>query len=831
MRATFPPVKRGRPSSWAGRTAIILCLWLFSGCDDNSKELPERQLERPVSAAFFCARKDAQGHWMHDSLQACRENPANTRNFAVIATSARGELALADLKDKKLVDLDPLSPGYNFFPVGTQLQDMIYDDDAGIVTVAASRPTRLVRVPVNALLALARGETPEDAPATEPLDDHSQPVAAIPFALEPHAQGTDIWITFPGCQALARVDGAGHVVSAYRLSGMEPYVEPFSLAECPDELSPSQDATPVAWNPMPMAAQETTLFVGLNAAIAGADDILLAVDLDADSGEPLTAAPVQLDGPTHGLRKLRITPQTRWGRFLYAVTFSGDIRVVRLSDRVECETQADTRQISGIALDSPERGCLPVGTVPRHFLASTPGIQIGENRMIQDVAFFERPENTENEDPREKTTLLGIFGAAASWDGVLYIINLDEAFTQDVFDYRLGPAGGQSWPEEVLAHRFRNAVDIGESSSSGGRPRVETPISYYIADSPTLPAAGQAQLAPFDDGLYLHDMDGYFMRSETWNLVWEGVLPGTLRDWGVADRDASSAPDLLFYDMGANYCASGVRPGDVLRIIGCDSSEDCEDGYVCRRTPMQRQDLPGLCFPREQAQNFTNACSRFLASDREFLVADVWADTLLLSPLVYSDPQTNNPVTCTTDLDCRGYGWKQGAVCSKAENENEGVCTGTLWPQADDFWCLAGPQRYEVRVQGAFLLTGSGTPYRPYREAAGVQQACTDIPGAFDYRLPRTTGDHATPFFTLRLTSDDAATLPVQYRAQFNILAGFGRFGKDVSVRFPSWVGAGPDGYLYILDMADSSGGASYIGQFVRVLARNLALDDSFQIR
>jgi hypothetical protein len=78
---------------------------------------------------------------------------------------------------------------------------------------------------------------------------------------------------------------------------------------------------------------------------------------------------------------------------------------------------------------------------------------------------------------------------------------------------------------------------------------------------------------------------------------------------------------------------------------------------------------------------------------------------------------------------------------------------------------------------------------------------------------------------------DDSVEIPVEYRMQFDILAGFGRVGKDISVRFPSWIGAGPDGYIYVTDMADSGGGTTYIGQFVRVLARTLALDTDFEVR
>jgi hypothetical protein len=356
-------------------------------------------------------------------------------------------------------------------------------------------------------------------------------------------------------------------------------------------------------------------------------------------------------------------------------------------------------------------------------------------------------------------------------------------------------------------------------------------VNYYIGDLPTTPAGGLPQLQAFSDGLYLHDMDGYFMRSETWHLIWDAVVPGTARVSGIADRDQSAEPELLFYDKGANYCASGVRPGDVLRFVGCASSDDCVDGYVCGRTPMQRQDLPGLCFPREHRQAHVNACARLLASDREFRVTGVWLDQLTAEPLAFTGDDGVTPVPCTTDLECREYGWVHGGICLKPDGAESGTCAGAPWPELAAVWCLGGPQRYEVRVDGSFLLTGSATPYHPAHTVSVLDQTCVAIPEAWDHRVERAEGDVLTPYFTFRMTMDEAIPIPVEYRAQFDILAGFGRVGKDIAVRFPSWIGTGPDGYLYITDVADSGGGTTYIGQFVRVLARTMALDTDFEVR
>ncbi len=812
--------------------AALLCL-LPTACEDDEKELPERQLERPIKAGFFCARRDDQRVLRWDSLAACAADPADTRYYAFIALSARGELAIVDLKDERIVDLDPLNPGYNFLPVGMVLQDTLLDDEHGVIHALASNPSRLVSVPVDSLLEMIRGEAPSVPVETRPLVSGSDTVGAVPFRFERHGGTGDLWVTFPGCQAVARFDTQGVAQAAFRVTGTAPHFEALELAGCPRESldgTGTDDATPVALFPSTLAFDGDALYLGVNSA-GTEPDLLLAADLDP-AGEPLTAAPIPLDGETGGFGALRVSPQTRWGRFLYAVARHGDVRVIRLEDRVECETQADTREVPPLTLDAPERGCLPVGTVPRAFAATTPGIHLADNRLIQDVTFFSRPENTENEDPDAKGTYLGLFAVAATWEGAIYVINLDETFTEVGFDYRLGPGdSGQLWPEEVLAHRFRNAVDLAEGYDTTGRPRLDEPVSYYVGELPSTVTGGLPQLLPFEDGLYLHDMDGYFMRSETWHLVWGSVLPGTARFSGIADRDQSAAPELLFYDVGTSYCASGVRPGDVLRFVGCDSSDDCIDGYVCGRTPMQRQDLPGLCFPAEHRQEHINACARLLASDREFRVTGVWLDQLTAEPLSYLQDDGVTAVSCEVDLDCRDLGWIHGGVCLREDGAATGTCAGAPWPELGAVWCLGGPQRYEVRLDGAFLLTGSATPYRSAHTVSALDSTCEAIPGAWDYRVPAVPGDVVTPVFTFRLAFDEGVEIPVEYRAQFDILAGFGRVGKDIAVRFPSWIGAGPDGYLYVTDLADSGGGTTYIGQFVRVLARTMTLDSEFEVR
>ncbi len=815
--------------------ALLLTLFilpLLGACSDDSNELPERQLERPIKAGFFCARRDADRNWQWDSMEACAADATDTRYFAFIGLSARGELALVDLKEEKIVDLDPLNPGYNFLPVGMTLLDVRLDDATGVIHVLASGPSRLVSVPVNSLLEMMRGAAPTIPAATVPLMNGTAPVTSLPLHTELHASTGDLWITFPGCQAVARFDVQGQVTGAWRISVADPYLVTTDLADCPRESldgTGSVDATPAELLPSTLAFDGDQLFLGVNSA-GSLPEMLLAVDLDA-AGEPVAAQEIVLDGETWGFGSLRVTPETRWGKFLYAITHRGDVRVVRLSDRVECETQADTRELPALSLDSPERGCLPVGSVPRSFVALTPGIHLSENRLIQDVTFFTRTENTEGQDVKLKTTYLGIFGVVATWEGAVYVVNLDEAFDETLLAYRMGPdSNGQLWPEEVQAHRFRNAVELNEGYDTTGRPRMETPASYYIGDLPASATGGLPKLVSFDDGLYLHDLDGYFMRSETWNVIWDAVVPGTARVSGIADRSQSANPELTFYDVGANFCGSGVQAGDVLRFVGCDNSDDCLDGYVCGRTPMQRQDLPGLCFAREFSQDHINACSRLLASDREYRVTGVWKDQLVVESLTYTDAG-GAPVPCGADLDCREYGWVHGGICLKADGATEGVCAGAPWPEMSSVWCLAGPQKYEVRLDGSFLLSGSSTPYRPAFTSSALDATCSAIPGAYDYRIPAVSGDVVSPFFTFRMSIDEGVEIPVEYRMQFDILAGFGRVGKDIAVRFPSWIGTGPDGYLYITDMADSGGGSTYIGQFVRVLARNMSLDSDFQVR
>ena len=96
---------------------------------------------------------------------------------------------------------------------------------------------------------------------------------------------------------------------------------------------------------------------------------------------------------------------------------------------------------------------------------------------------------------------------------------------------------------------------------------------------------------------------------------------------------------LLLTDLGANFCASGVVPGDFVSLFGCTANNQCGPAQVCVRSetaPETVGTLPinGLCMltdPKLQAQQLA-ACAPLLESLRRYENRRATASTLVLAP-------------------------------------------------------------------------------------------------------------------------------------------------------------------------------------------------------
>jgi hypothetical protein len=251
-----------------------------------------------------------------------------------------------------------------------------------------------------------------------------------------------------------------------------------------DEAAPPlEQAAPLA-GPVDMVKDGSSLFVGYQSVQDGTKvELLLDLTLDA-TGNIASTAKIETESGTYGWKRLRLSPETRWGKFLYGITVRGDIRVIRLRDRVECDTNVDSLFLPVLGVDDELRGCVANGLYPRNFLTQTPGIDLRRGLKAVDITFFEKELEDESIDLSDKSTFIGIFGIIVSSDGMAFSLNIDEYFSDDVYNHRYGTELDRTWPSEVLAHRIRNYTNLDNNNyDTSGRPRLNDVFTYFIDGS------------------------------------------------------------------------------------------------------------------------------------------------------------------------------------------------------------------------------------------------------------------------------------------------------------------------------------------------------------
>ncbi|MGZ6124961.1 MAG: hypothetical protein ACXWLR_08370, partial [Myxococcales bacterium] len=119
------------------------------------------------------------------------------------------------------------------------------------------------------------------------------------------------------------------------------------------------------------------------------------------------------------------------------------------------------------------------------------------------------------------------------------------------------------------------------------------------------------------------------IRNDSWDLTWEGVVPGTTRSTITTGQASGNGVD-VFIDPGAAWCSRGVKAGDKLGLTGCSTDADCDYLQTCTRDPAQPPEVQnGLCLDR-QGPGATNqspvdpgvasTCSLLLRSNRRYRI-------------------------------------------------------------------------------------------------------------------------------------------------------------------------------------------------------------------
>ncbi len=246
--------------------------------------------------------------------------------------------------------------------------------------------------------------------------------------------------------------------------------------------------------------------------------------------------------------------------------------------------------------------------------------------------------------------------------------------------------------------------------------------------------------------------------SEDWRLVWEGVLSGDTLGQDIDGLSVRRGPvsvvnatSMTVSDKSRPYCAAGVEPFDTLQLRGCDPAStinQCAVGTRCFLHP-DAATGQGMCLPENSVNQLAELCRDFLVSARRYNIggaSEVLAGQLTFHPrmrVLRSTPLEGcdssaqcksladyeaqqllegNPKDVAATVSSRTYECKQDpfrkdaaknqcvmtcqrdADCDAASACVEGTCMEGTVPDAQ---CLAGLQRYDLRVSDAFVVIGT----------------------------------------------------------------------------------------------------------------------------
>jgi len=747
--------------------------------------------------------------------------------FAFIPNATRGEMAVADLDIGRLLDLAPAAPGYGMLPIGSDPESISASND-GCWIATANRtscdfslidPSRLVLLAgtfdhgsVSPAPATGTGESARRITTIQTGTTHTRlhsstgEIAFLPPEGETDPAGSTTCkgrppskavATFPGCDMVAVLDlsfetRTATIRSAYyvRSGGFQDAGdEPVCPVECASSDSGQTDGASSSGSvesrdggsndggvidalapQLGGAARLQALTVepgGARIHVASLTDTAVT-SFDLGAGRLANPSRFELSDKPAGVTRLRLgvdpyaTSPLHDGafldenhKFLYAIANDDSIRVVDITGAapIECDVNVLPTPASG---GNP---CVAVGTGRRRAFARGPGLTVPTFAnpdlpppLPRDIAFANL---TPSDGDTNVHSLSGQFGFLLASNGQVYTV-------------------------DTSTHSFREVRDVGKDAATALLLSIvpqRTPVAadQAFASTPSFGALQGPLIKPVSsDGVaasWFGFPDPSAMISRLWDVVWEGVLPQTYRESGMVRSQGSgvvtsSAGGLS--DSGADFCSSGVRPGDVLMFAGCITDSDCQpDNEFSCQVPVSN--ARGLCLPKDNAKKEALTarpeCARFMGSRLRYEIAKVDSTSLALNLKLDEVPKTTlNP--CQTNKDCQpdaDHGLLAGAApdggiagafecleirpqerrcverCDQDSNCRPGnVCQlvpGLSPPYDSQQLCVEAPPldtscfpqpmtRYSVRAGNSYVVFGSSVPRVRDRRASADKSTC-----------------------------------------------------------------------------------------------------------
>jgi hypothetical protein len=592
-------------------------------------------------------------------------------------------------------------------------------------------------------------------------------------------------VTFPSCDLVALLDMPSGLIQDSIFIRPDGVVPAGREPNCPTDCSPSsaseagtavddgevpaaladaggvdqgdaglQTSTPLRVSALALRPDINRVYVGASAA----DDYLTALDIDITNGVfviPAGGGRIALEPGAIGIDRLRLSVDPfkltqitltdgsvidrqgsfveGRGHFLYAFARDGSVRVVNVGDGVQPEQECDVNAQPALANLPDNTGCFPVNPKARRPLAHGPGIRIptpavrtAAPPIARDIAVVDLPVDPTGIS-KNPQALAGQFAFLLASNDAVYILNL-------------APTNENS----TLTHSFREIRSTGQSTADtlglSSTPPLRTPVASDLlfpttpilssTSGPRLEEVENDTTTPFS-GNSVNVTTNYWVNfpyqatyvSRTFTIAWEAALPDTTRSSGTLQSPAAvGSPAGELDDVGADFCAKGVLPGDLVVLPGCTADTDCspQDYFSCHQ-PIGG--ATGLCLPKTAAQDVVDTCARFMGSRRRYEITAATPTRLTLGLHLDEVPKTALNRVAAKDAECqptaahKGFQWQQ------------------VWPG----------ENFKRCVKACGYLTPSGAPTP---DAAATQDSdrdcrpgfvCETIPNSLGPRLPSDT--------------------------------------------------------------------------------------------
>ena len=789
---------------------IVICA-LLGACSATPAVIPAHNLERPGDMGFVCLAINADGTLSGQSMSVCQPpgakapaiQPAGYSSrqfgtFAFVTNTARGEMAVVDIDNGRLVDLDPGVFGFNMVPVGDMPESLSASADGCWVATANRDSCDLGLVDPSLLLTSQFGSavpaTGTGSPATRvvPTTASGRPLYASPkevvFLLPSIATGScqseRALVTFPSCDLVALLDMPSGTIRDSVFISSDGVVAAGGEPSCPVDclpLSAADAGTTADDGGMPAspadaggigqgeAGVQTSSSLGVGAlallpdssrvyvGASAADDFLTALDIDLANGAfviPAGGGRIALEPKAIGIDHLRLSvnpfapaPITLADGsqmdFLYAFARDGSVRVVKVSPRPEQECDVNVQpDLVGLPANT---GCFPVSPTARRPLAQGPGIRIptlavrtAAPAIPRDIAVIDLPVSAAGISTNPQS-LAGQFAFLLASNDAVYILNLAPKTLLN---------GEVASEPNTLTHSFREVRSTNQYTADtlalSSTPPLRTPVTtdLLFPTTPILSTTSGPRLEEVENdstspamGNTINATTNYWANfpyqatyvSREFTIAWEAALPGTARSSGTlrSPTDANSPAGAL-EDVGADFCAKGVLPGDLVVLPGCTADTDCspQDSFSCRQ-PVGG--ATGLCLPIGAAQSVVDGCTRFMGSRRRYEVSAANSTKLTLAFHLDEVPKTTlNRVAASEagdDTEC------QPTAAHQASGTSPGFQWQQVWPSETFKRC--------VKACGYQTLSGATTADVDRDCRPGF--VCENIPGSLGPRLPGDT--------------------------------------------------------------------------------------------